>query len=170
VAIRNFWQQVLQRVRELPGIESAAVATNTPMTDNHDRSDITIEGMAQPSRGNYPHPDGHVVSPGYVRTLGQATLRFVIELATDRQDPYPWIAAEYKRIKSASMQSDKVVAARRENDYAPRRSIARTSAGWPEARSQKFLLGTFGLPADVVNEMIKDAIRQHRVSARGLSE
>jgi len=42
----------------------------------------------------------------------QASLRFVVELATDRQDPYPWIAAEYKRIKGASKQSDKVVAAR----------------------------------------------------------
>ena len=30
VAVRTFWQQVLQRVHELPGIESASVATNTP--------------------------------------------------------------------------------------------------------------------------------------------
>jgi nucleoside phosphorylase len=42
----------------------------------------------------------------------QTILRFVIELGTDRQARYPWIAAEYKRIKSASKQSDKVVAAR----------------------------------------------------------
>ncbi|HEY3884972.1 MAG TPA: ABC transporter permease [Vicinamibacterales bacterium] len=68
--VRNFWDQVLQRARALPGVESAAVATNAPMTGNHDRVDITIEGMAQLRPGDYPHPDTHVVSPGYVQTLG----------------------------------------------------------------------------------------------------
>jgi predicted permease len=74
-AVRNFWEQVLQRVREVPGVQSAAVATNTPMTGNHGRTDVTIEGMAQPMPGHYPHPDVHVVSPGYVRTLGISLLR-----------------------------------------------------------------------------------------------
>jgi putative ABC transport system permease protein len=74
-ARRNFWDQVLERVRQLPGVESAAVSTNTPMTNNHSRSDITIEGMAEPRPGNYPHPDFHFVSPGYVQTLGITVLR-----------------------------------------------------------------------------------------------
>jgi putative ABC transport system permease protein len=74
-AVRNFWEQLLERVRELPGVESAAVATNTPMTDSHSRNDITIEGMAQPRPGNYPHPDVHIISPGYVQTLGITLLR-----------------------------------------------------------------------------------------------
>jgi putative ABC transport system permease protein len=74
-AVRNFWDQVLQRVRELPGVKSAAVATNAPMTGNHDRVDITIEGMAQLRPGDFPHPDRHVVSPGYVQTLGIDLLR-----------------------------------------------------------------------------------------------
>jgi len=74
-AVRNFWEQLLERVRELPGVESAAVATNTPMTDNHSRNDITIEGMTEPRPGNYPHPDVHKVSAGYVQTLGITLLR-----------------------------------------------------------------------------------------------
>jgi putative ABC transport system permease protein len=86
VAVRSFWQQVLQRVGELPGIESASVATNTPMTDNHGRSDITIEGMAQLRPGNYPHPDVHVVSPGYVQTLGISLLRGRSFTESDRED------------------------------------------------------------------------------------
>jgi putative ABC transport system permease protein len=86
VAVRTFWQQVLQRVHELPGIESASVATNTPMTGNHGRSDITIEGMAQPRPGNYPHPDVHVVSPGYVQTLGISLLRGRSFTETDKED------------------------------------------------------------------------------------
>ncbi len=69
-AILNFWRQVLERVRPLPGVESAALGTAVPLADEHNRSDITIEGMALPKPGSFPHPDIHIVSPGYVRTLG----------------------------------------------------------------------------------------------------
>jgi putative ABC transport system permease protein len=74
-AVLNFWQQVLDRVSALPGVESAAVGTHIPLTDSHGRTDITIEGMALPRPGNYPHPDVHTVSPGFVATLGIPLLR-----------------------------------------------------------------------------------------------
>ncbi len=74
-AILNFWQQVLERVRALPGVENAAVGTVVPLTGNHNRIDITVEGMALPKPGNYPHPDFHDVSPGFVSTLGIPLLR-----------------------------------------------------------------------------------------------
>jgi putative ABC transport system permease protein len=74
-AVLNFWQQLLDRVRALPGVESAAVGTNIPLTDNHGRTDITIEGMALPKPGSFPHPDVHTVSPDYVRTMGMALER-----------------------------------------------------------------------------------------------
>jgi putative ABC transport system permease protein len=66
----NFWQRVLASVRELPGVEGAALGTDVPLTDNHSRTDITLEGMALPKPGSFPHPDVHRVSPGYARTLG----------------------------------------------------------------------------------------------------
>jgi len=74
-AVLNFWQQVLDRVRVLPGVESAAVGTVIPLTDDHSRSDVTMEGMALPAPGNYPHPDVHIVSPEYLTTLGIPLLR-----------------------------------------------------------------------------------------------
>jgi putative ABC transport system permease protein len=74
-AVLNFWQEVLDRVRVLPGVESAAVGTVIPLTDNHSRTDVTIEGMALPTPGNYPHPDDHIVSSDYVKTLGITLLR-----------------------------------------------------------------------------------------------
>ncbi len=61
-AVRNFWREVLDRVRALPGVESAAVGSGVPFTGDHDRSDITIEDMPLPRPGSWPHPDGHVVS------------------------------------------------------------------------------------------------------------
>ncbi len=74
-AVLNFWQQVLDRVSALPGVEGAALGTHIPLTDSHGRTDITIEGMALPRPGNYPHPDVHTVSPGFVATLGIPLLR-----------------------------------------------------------------------------------------------
>jgi predicted permease len=85
-AILNFWQQVLDRVRALPGVESAAVGTVVPLTGNHSRTDITVEGMALPAPGNYPHPDYHLVSPDYLTTLGIPLLRGRSFTAADNQN------------------------------------------------------------------------------------
>jgi putative ABC transport system permease protein len=74
-AVITFWQHVLDRVHVLPGVESAAVGTAIPLTDDHDRTDITIEGAPVPTPGSYPHPDIHIVSPDYEKTLGIRLLR-----------------------------------------------------------------------------------------------
>jgi putative ABC transport system permease protein len=74
-AVRNFWQQVLDRVRVLPGVEAAALGTNIPLTDDHGRSDITIEGQPVPGPGEFPHPDFHSISTDFVRALGVPLLR-----------------------------------------------------------------------------------------------
>ena len=74
-AIVSFWTRLLDGVRRLPGIEAAAAGTNVPLTDDHWRTDITVEGMALPKPGSFPHPDTHIVSPGYLDTLGIQLLR-----------------------------------------------------------------------------------------------
>ena len=74
-AVLNFWRQVLAGVRALPGVESAALGNHVPLTDSHGRTDITIEGMALPKPGSFPHPDVHAVSDDYVRTLGMTLER-----------------------------------------------------------------------------------------------
>jgi putative ABC transport system permease protein len=74
-AILNFWDQLLSRVRALPGIQTVALGTGVPLTDEHSRVDITIEGVALPNPGSFPHPDVHVVSPAYAGALGIRLLR-----------------------------------------------------------------------------------------------
>src|SRR3984885_5220672 len=37
-AIRNFWERVLSQVSTLPGVQSASIGTNPPMTDSHGRT------------------------------------------------------------------------------------------------------------------------------------
>ena len=71
----NFWQLTAERVRALPGVESVALGTAIPLTGDHSRADVTIEGMALPKPGSFPHPDSHTVSPGYAHTLGVPVLR-----------------------------------------------------------------------------------------------
>jgi putative ABC transport system permease protein len=85
-AVRTFWQSVLDRVRALPGVQSAAIGTVVPFTDNHSRLDITIEGMALPKPGSFPHPDAHAVSDGYASTLGIPLLRGRTFTETDNEN------------------------------------------------------------------------------------
>jgi putative ABC transport system permease protein len=65
----NFWQQFLEKVRAIPGVENAALATAVPLTGSHNRGDITIEGIPVPDIGNYPHPDYHYISADYTGVL-----------------------------------------------------------------------------------------------------
>ena len=74
-AVIDFWQQLLDRVRSLPGVDAAAVGTAIPLTGDHWRTDITVEGAAFLMPGGRPHPDTHIVSPGYEKTLGIRLLR-----------------------------------------------------------------------------------------------
>jgi putative ABC transport system permease protein len=74
-AILNFWQQILDRVRIIPGVESAAVGTVVPLTGSHRRSDVTIEGLPTPGPGEFPHPDNHIISSAFTTTMGIPVLR-----------------------------------------------------------------------------------------------
>jgi len=82
--VLNFWAQALDRVHALPGVDNVALGTVVPLTDDHSRTDITIENMTLPKPGSYPHPDVHIVSSGYMATLGVPLLRG--RLFTDSDD------------------------------------------------------------------------------------
>ncbi len=84
----QFWRSLLDGVSGLPGVEAAALGTGVPLTNEHSRRDITIEGGAVDT-GALPHPDVHVVTPAYASTLGIRLLqgRVFTELDTP-QSPY----------------------------------------------------------------------------------
>jgi putative ABC transport system permease protein len=85
-AILNFWERVLDRVRALPGVDAAALGTVIPFANEHSRTDITLEGMELPKPGCFPHPDVHIVRPGYVSTLGVQLQRGRAFTDADRED------------------------------------------------------------------------------------
>ena len=85
-AVLNFWDRLLTSVSQLPGVQVVALGTGLPLTDDHSRTDITVDGIDVPKPGNYPHPDVHIVSPAYNSALG---LRLVRGRAfTDRDDEH----------------------------------------------------------------------------------
>ncbi len=73
-AQRQFWEQLLDGTRRLPGVEAAALGSGVPLTGNHSRRDISIEGTDY-STGTLPHPDVHIVTPAYPAVLGIRLLR-----------------------------------------------------------------------------------------------
>jgi predicted permease len=63
------FSQILQRVEQLPGVQSASVVADVPLTQSEDSLGFSIEGVPDP-------PDRklnvrfNIVGPGYFRTLG----------------------------------------------------------------------------------------------------
>jgi putative ABC transport system permease protein len=70
----TFWQQLLDRVQAIPGVQGSAIGTVVPFTGNHSRSNIWFDGQPKPALGHFPHPDHHSVSTGYFDAMGQPPL------------------------------------------------------------------------------------------------
>ncbi len=70
---RVFWRDVVDGVTGLPGVKTAALGTGVPLTGDHSRRDISIDGIDFPNA--LPHPDVHIVTSGYVSALGIRVLQ-----------------------------------------------------------------------------------------------
>ena len=88
-AVIAFWQRTLEQIHAVPGVESAAAGSSVPLTGDHSRVDITIEGMPLSKPGGAPHPDMHVASPGYEKVLGVRLLGGRGFTDTDRENAPP---------------------------------------------------------------------------------
>ena len=66
---RAFYDQVLQRVREVPGVESAGVITFLPLSFNGMNFSFSVEGKAAPGDMKLPFALYRVVSPDYFNAM-----------------------------------------------------------------------------------------------------
>jgi predicted permease len=85
---RAFYDQVLQRVKELPGVESAGVITFLPLSFNGMNFSFSVEGYASPGDMKLPFALFRVVSPDYFRAMGiplQRGRHFEAHDSTDSQ-------------------------------------------------------------------------------------
>ena len=63
-----FYNRVMQRVNNLPGIQSAGLTTVLPLSDNFDGRTISIEGQYH-NPEDEPEADMYVVTPGYFTAM-----------------------------------------------------------------------------------------------------
>jgi putative ABC transport system permease protein len=70
-----FFDEVIRRVRALPGLRSAAVAGNLPLTYNGDSMNISVEGLPDPPPDQRPDVIYRAIGPGYFGTMGIPIIR-----------------------------------------------------------------------------------------------
>ena len=70
-----FFDEVLRRIRVLPGVLSVAVAGNLPLTYNGDSAGIAVEGIPDPPPDQWPDVIYRAVGPGYFSTMGISLIR-----------------------------------------------------------------------------------------------
>lgn len=66
---------LLERVRALPGIQAASLAASVPMGGNNMGGDIEVDGLVTPPKQEGPAAGYNMVSPGYFETMGMRLLR-----------------------------------------------------------------------------------------------
>jgi predicted permease len=64
----NFYQQLLERVQALPGVQSATLIENVPLSNWSNNGDITMEGSKQNAPNN--HLRWFLVGADFFRTMG----------------------------------------------------------------------------------------------------
>src|SRR5437588_1641172 len=70
-----FYRELIRRVDSLPGVISAAVATNLPLTESGNSVGISIEGRADPAPDRVPIVITRIISPRYFETMGIPLLK-----------------------------------------------------------------------------------------------
>jgi len=65
---RNFFNELLDRTRALPGVTAASLATDSPLSGGRDRNGIVVEGYT-PREDERMSVDVTYVSPDYFKTL-----------------------------------------------------------------------------------------------------
>jgi putative ABC transport system permease protein len=73
--VNAFFTQLLERVRNLPGVESAAVGANIPFDENEWDSSFHITGTPPNKPGEEPSAEMNIISPDYFRVMGMPIIR-----------------------------------------------------------------------------------------------
>jgi putative ABC transport system permease protein len=66
----NFYQELVGRIQNLPGVTEAAAVNLVPMGRSNTSSNFRIDGQPPPLKGKEPHADYRVVTPRYFEAIG----------------------------------------------------------------------------------------------------
>ena len=71
----RFYEQVLDRIAHVPGVNSASTTTQVPLRPSQVMTRFLIEGAPPLTPGNFPYAQIRYISPNYFRTMGIALLK-----------------------------------------------------------------------------------------------
>jgi putative ABC transport system permease protein len=79
-----FYSELLERIRALPGVESAGAVNVLPLGNNFDTAGTEPEGLVY-GPGETPYPERYVVTPGYLTAVGIRLIRGRLFTDADRE-------------------------------------------------------------------------------------
>jgi len=85
----EFVNNVIDRVKRLPGVESASATNYLPLTGFWGTTDFLIEGRPVPNSANRPTADNRIASSGYFSTMGISLLKGRDFTSADRAGSEP---------------------------------------------------------------------------------
>lgn len=71
----ELYAQLIERVRTLPGVHSAAAVTSAPMSGRSHRAAFSIEGISEEQRGKLTNLNYRLATPAYFSTMGIPVLQ-----------------------------------------------------------------------------------------------
>jgi putative ABC transport system permease protein len=71
----KFYQELLEKIEELPGVKSAAIDDDVPFSGFRAVENFAVTGQPELRHGEEPSAETHCVSPDYFRTMGIPILR-----------------------------------------------------------------------------------------------
>ncbi len=80
---RQFQRRLLDKVRSMPGIESAGIIDGLPLTLNISNSGIYLEGKPEPRAGDVAMANMYFITPGYLEAM---RTRLIAGRDLDRRD------------------------------------------------------------------------------------
>ncbi len=87
----NFYQQLVERIQNLPGVQKAGAINFIPMGRSNTSSNFKIAGQPEPPKGREPHADHQIVTPQYFEAIGTPILKGRAFTAQDKKDSPPVI-------------------------------------------------------------------------------
>jgi putative ABC transport system permease protein len=85
--VQRFYDALLQKIRNIPGVQSAGAATLLPLAEFPARSQLTIEGQARDNAASLA--EQRQVTPGYLSTMGISLVQGRDFNAQDNADAMP---------------------------------------------------------------------------------
>jgi putative ABC transport system permease protein len=84
-----FFQQALERIKSLPGVQSVGAINDLPLGGDRDSSPFTIEGQPAPLPGQQINIEWRLVSPDYFKAMSVPLLRGRAFTEEDKSDAPP---------------------------------------------------------------------------------